>query len=68
MPKTKRTKNTDALMQDHIELLRGDPETICIIYRNLTGQNPVSPGYFEMMNEMLEFTIEPSNLWIDETN
>jgi hypothetical protein len=68
MPKTKPTRNTPALMQENTELLRGDPETISIIYRNLTGQNVVSPGYIEMMNEMLEITIDPSKLWINETN
>ena len=68
MPKTKRTRNTHALMQENTELLRGDPETISIIYRNLTGQNVVSTGYIEMMNEMLEITIDPSKLWINETN
>ena len=67
MPKTKRTKNTHALMHDNTELLRGDPASISIIYRNLTGQNDVTRGYMEMMNKMLEVTIEPSKLWIDET-
>lgn len=66
--RTKRTKNTHALMHENTELLRGDPATISIIYRNLTGQNVVSPGYMEMMNEMVEITIQPSQLWIDETN
>jgi hypothetical protein len=51
-------------MQDQTELLQGDHASISIIYRNLTGQNPVSPGYLEMMNEKLEITIEPSKLWI----
>jgi hypothetical protein len=68
MPKTKRTKNTHALMQENTELLRGDPTSISILYRNLTGQNVVNPGYIEMMNEMLEITIDPSKLWINETN
>ena len=54
-------------MHDNAELLRGDPASISIIYRNLTGQNDVTPGYKEMMNQMLEITIEPSKLWIDET-
>ena len=53
-------------MQDKTELLQGDPASISIIYRNLTGQNPVSPGYLEMMNKELETTIEPAKLWIDE--
>ena len=66
--RTKRTKNTHALMHENTELLRGDPATISIIYRNLTGQNVVSPGYIEMMSEMVEITIQPSKLWIDESN
>jgi hypothetical protein len=37
-------------MHGKAELLRGDHASISIIYRNLTGQNPVSPGYKEMMN------------------
>ena len=49
---------------DKIELLRGDHASISIIYRNLTGQNPVSPGYMEMMNKELGITIDPSKLWI----
>lgn len=64
MPSDKRTKNTHALMHDKTELLRGDHATISIIFRNLTGQNPVSPGYMEMMNEELGITIDPSKLWI----
>ena len=55
-------------MQENTELLRGDSESIAIVYRNLTGQNVVSPGYIEMMNAMLEITIDPSKLWINETN
>ena len=38
-------------MQGKTELLRGDRESITIIYRNLTGQNPVSPNYLTMMQE-----------------
>src|SRR5215217_6961801 len=59
------TKNAYALMQDKTELLRGDFASISIIHRNLTGQNPVSPGYVEMMEKQLEMTIEASRLWID---
>jgi hypothetical protein len=51
-------------MHDKTELLRGDHATISIIFRNLTGQNPVSPGYMEMMNEELGIAIDPSKLWI----
>ena len=40
-----------SLMQGKTELLRGDRESITIIYRNLTGQNPVSPNYLTMMQE-----------------
>ena len=64
MPRHKRTKNTHALMHDKTELLRGDHATISIIFRNLTGQNPVSPGYMEMMNQELGITVDPSKLWI----
>lgn len=64
MPRHKRTKNTHALMHDKTELLRGDHATISIIFRNLTGQNPVSPGYMEMMNQELGITLDPSKLWI----
>lgn len=51
-------------MQDTTELLQGDFASISIIYRNLTGQNPVSPGYVEMMAEKLQTTIDPAKLWI----
>jgi hypothetical protein len=51
-------------MHDKTELLRGDHATISIIFRNLTGQNPVSPGYKEMMNHELGITVYPSKLWI----
>jgi hypothetical protein len=51
-------------MHGKVELLCGDHASILIIYRNLTGQNPVSPGYMEMMNEELGITIDPSKLWI----
>jgi hypothetical protein len=51
-------------MHDKTELLHGDHASISIIYRNLTGQNPVSPGYMEMMNKELGITIDPSKLWI----
>ena len=64
MPKQKRTKDTHALMHGKTELLYGDHTSISIIFRNLTGQNPVSPGYFEMMNKELGITIDPSKLWI----
>jgi len=37
-----------------------------IIHRNLTGQNPVSPGYFEMMTTQLQTNIDPAKLWIDK--
>ncbi len=53
-------------MQAKIELLRGDRESITIIYRNLTGQNPVSPNYLEMMQEKLGVIIEPKKLRIKE--
>ncbi len=55
-----------SLMQAKIELLRGDRESITIIYRNLTGQNPVSPNYLEMMQEKLGVIIEPKKLRIKE--
>lgn len=64
MPRRKRNKHTHALMHGKVELLCGDHASILIIYRNLTGQNPVSPGYMEMMNEELGITIDPSKLWI----
>jgi len=64
MPTQKQTKNTHALMHDKTKLLKGDHASVSIIYRNLTGQNPVSPGYIEMMNEEFGITIEPSKLWI----
>ena len=51
-------------MHDKTELLRGDHATISIIFRNLTGHNPVSPGYMEMMNQELGITVDPSKLWI----
>jgi hypothetical protein len=51
-------------MHGKTELLHGDHTSISIIYRNLTGQNPVSPGYMEMMNKELGITIDPSKLWI----
>jgi len=43
-----------------------DVESILIVHRNLTGQNPVSPGYVEMMEKQLELTIDASKLWIDK--
>jgi len=55
-----------SLMQGKTELLRGDRESITIIYRNLTGQNPVSPYYLTMMQEKLGMTIDPIKLWIKE--
>ena len=55
-----------SLMQGKTELLRGDRESITIIYRNLTGQNPVSPNYLTMMQEKLGMTIDPIRLWIKE--
>ena len=53
-------------MQGKTELLRGDRESITIIYRNLTGQNQVSPNYLTMMQEKLGMTIDPIKLWIKE--
>ena len=64
MPRHKRTKHTHALMHDKTELFHGDHTSISIIYRNLIGQNPVSPGYMDMMNKELGITIDPSKLWI----
>lgn len=64
MPRRKRTQQTHALMHGKTELLHGDHTSISIIYGNLTGQNPVSPGYMEMMNKELGITIDPSKLWI----
>ncbi len=64
MPRQKQTKTTHVLMHDKTELLKGDHTSISIIYRNLTGQNPVSPGYIEMMNREFGITVEPSKLWI----
>jgi len=55
-----------SLMQGKTELLRGDRESITMIYRNLTGQNPVSPDYLTMMQEKLGMTIDPIKLWIKE--
>ena len=55
-----------SLMQGKTELLRGDRESITIIYRNLTGQNQVSPNYLTMMQEKLGMTIDPIRLWIKE--
>jgi len=55
-----------SLMQGKTELLRGDRESITIIYRNLTGQNPVSPNYLTMMQEKLGVTIDPKRLRIEE--
>jgi len=55
-----------SLMQGKTELLRGDRESITIIYRNLTGQNQVSPNYLAMMQEKLGITIDPIKLWIKE--
>ena len=55
-----------SLMQGKTELLRGDRESITIIYRNLTGQNQVSPHYLTMMQEKLGMTIDPIRLWIKE--
>lgn len=66
MPRTKTDTSTHALMQGKTELLRGDSASITIIYRNLTGQNPTSPGYMDMMNERLEITIVPAQLSIKE--
>ena len=66
MQRHKLTKNAYALMQDKTELLRGDFESISIIHRNLIGQNPVSPGYVEMMEKQLEMTIDASKLWVDK--
>jgi hypothetical protein len=51
-------------MHGKTELFYGDHTSISIIYRNLTGQNPVSPGYMDMMNKELGITIDPSKLWI----
>ncbi len=59
-------KNAYALMQNKTELLRGDFESISIIHRNLTGQNPVSPGYVGMMEKQLDMTIDAAKLWIDK--
>ena len=64
MPRQKQTNNTHALMHDGTELLEGDHTSISIIYRNLTGQNPLRPGYIEMMNNEFGFMVEPSKLWI----
>jgi hypothetical protein len=61
----KRPKQV-SLMQGKTELLRGDRESITIIYRNLTGQNPVSPNYLTMMQEKLGVTIDPKRLRIKE--
>jgi len=66
MTRHRSTKNTHALIQDRTELLRGDVESISIVHRNLTGQNPVSPGYVEMMEKQFELTIDASKLWIDK--
>jgi hypothetical protein len=55
-----------SLMQGKTELLRGDRQSITIIYRNLTGQNPVSPNYQTMMQEKLGVIIEPKKLRIKE--
>jgi len=63
----KKTTTQSILMHDQTELLRGDPASITIIYRNLTRQNPVSSGYIDMMNEEFGITIEPSKLRIEET-
>jgi hypothetical protein len=64
MPRQKQTKHIHALMHDKTELLKGSHTSISIIYRNLTGQNPVGPGYIEMMNKEFGITVEPSKLWI----
>jgi hypothetical protein len=53
-------------MQGQTELLRGDRESINIIYRNLMGQNRVSPNYPKMMQEELGVAIDAKNLWIKE--
>ena len=65
MKRHRSSKNTHALIQDRTELLRGDFESISIIHRNLTGQNPVSPGYLEMMIQQLQTTIDPAKLSIE---
>jgi hypothetical protein len=65
MPTRKQTKYTHALMHNKSELLKGDETSISIIYNNLTGQNPVGPGYIEMMNREFGITVEPSKLWIN---
>src|SRR5437016_1982703 len=52
-------------MQGKTELLRGDRESITIIYRNLTGQNQVSPNYLTMMQEKLGMPIDPIKLSLD---
>ena len=55
-----------SLLHGRTELLRGDRESITIVYRNLTGQNPVSPGYMRMMEERLGIVIHPKKLRIKE--
>ena len=53
-------------MHDKSELLKGDETSISIICNNLTGQNPVGPGYIEMMNREFGITVEPLKLWINQ--
>ena len=62
----KNKLNEHALMHDETELLKGDQTSISIIYRNLTGQNPVGPAYIEMMNKQFGISVDPSKLWIRE--
>jgi len=62
----KKKPNQISLLHGRTELLRGDRETITIVYRNLTGQNPVSPGYMRMMEERLGIIIHPKKLRIKE--
>ena len=58
--------NEHALMHNETELLKGDQTSISIIYRNLTGRNPVGPAYIEMMNNQFGISVDPSKLWIRE--
>jgi hypothetical protein len=60
--KTKRS-NTYVLMHGKTELLRGDHSSIAIIYRNLTGQNPVHPRYTKAMDKQFGITVDPKKLW-----
>jgi hypothetical protein len=59
-----KPRHIHALMHGNTELLQGDQASISIIFRNLTGLNPTSPGYIEMMNEKLGVTIDPKRLSI----